>query len=292
MQQFNRTAKVFVSGEEIIDLSSLACAFRVVKHSVGTNNTMELTIYNLSDETRKKIVAHKSVVSVNAGYDGETSLLFIGTVWATRFRPGTADSSFVIDVKTGEVEAQKKIAFGLPPNSDVQEAYEIIRKNAGLVYKKTGKEKSKRFPSGMQFVGTVRDALEMLSKSTKCDWSIQDDGLQILEVDSGVVMDPIEISSDTGLIGSPDRISKISSNKRAFKDAKGKTKSVKEEIPGINFSCLLNPKIYPGSRLVLFAKEYAGKVYIARTVTHDGVTLSSGDWVTKVEATEDPRFVV
>jgi hypothetical protein len=82
----------------------------------------------------------------------------------------------------------------------------------------------------------------------------------------------VVVTSETGLIGSPGRLKSDKQN------------TAKETGDGVEFQCLLNPKIKPGRLIKLESIGIKGTFKTVK-VTHEGDN-QGGSWLSKVEAFE------
>lgn len=259
-----------------LTIENLRVQFKVKKTSKKEPNSCDLTIYNLSADSRGKI-SRDVKLTVEAGYVGTLAQIFSGDAltvdhvhdgpnWITRiqcndgeraYRFSTVSESFKAGTGFGDVFEKVASKTGL----DVADAVKFIR----------GEIKD-QFTRGFVAHGFAFSELDRLLKDRGLDYSIQDGRLQILKAGTASKDSAITLSSSTGLIGSPAHGTgdATTSKARAEKASILKVKS------------LLQPGIKPGRKLKVESVDISGS-FVARDVLHSGDT-AGGDWYSDVEA--------
>src|SRR4030065_2432693 len=73
-------------------------SFNIKKTYTSDKNTCQLTIYNLSNETRNKLNEIGALVTVYAGYN-EPEIIFVGDIYYTSTKKSFPDIQFIIEIK-------------------------------------------------------------------------------------------------------------------------------------------------------------------------------------------------
>jgi hypothetical protein len=250
------------------DLSNLDCVFEVKKSLKPEPNTCKIKLYGLSRETRRVLTAPKKlVVRLEAGYPDLIEQLFLGEVRsAVTTREGP---DLVTEITTGDSSkeiATQHINLSIGPSVPVSEALQQICKslkvgmgNVPKIAAQLAKSGKAFFGPGTALSGYSSQILTDFCRSADLEWSIQDGVLQILA--RGTVAHPlaVELSSSTGLIGSPSV------------DHKGLVKA----------TCLIQPGLRPGAKVNFASADFKGGYRIEKT-EYSGDTAGTS-WYAKLE---------
>lgn len=309
MALFKRIAELIVgqSGKDGISIKDLRFSFSIEKTLNETLNTSTIRIYNLSPSSRKLVESPNNAVILKAGYelDKGAVTIFVGIVrrsltvregpdWVTELELDDGliayrDSKFTTTFQPGAsgIAVMRQVAdqFGLP----------IMKLPDDLT--------DKVYPKGFAFVGRVRDAMNKVCNYLGCEWSIQNQEIQILKKGGGRERTALVLSQDTGMVGSPELEAKTMSDKLAAKQgittrsdgvvtknsdkltASGKPVKDRLEVQGYKVNTLLQPTILPGD-IVKVEAEGVDNFFKVEKVTHQGDTHGH-EWVTEVSV----RFI-
>lgn len=202
------------SGAYGFDVSLLRCQFKVKKTLKAEPNTAELKIFNLAENSRRVLEnAGKLFLRLSAGYiDSGTSQIYFGEVrhafteWSgptcvTTITTGDSEKEIAknrihvpvgpglgLDVIIGAVVAALNVGKGnLQPTLDAL-------KSRGM---------PKLYGVGSALSGNASRELTDLCRSVGIEWSIQDGNLQFLIPNKALNELALELSSESGLVGSP-----------------------------------------------------------------------------------------
>lgn len=267
--QWIRSCSLVVSeGEKGLDLSEMHIKFQVANADVQSPNNAAIRIYNLSDETIKKIKGEFSRVTLQAGYEnGSKGVIFDGNI--KQFRTGkerATDTFFDILAADGDQGynygvLNKTLAAGSTPAQRVEEATKAMNLDPGYTMNFTGGV----LPRGKVLFGMARDTMRKESNSQAATWSIQNGKVQVLPLQGYLPNEAVVLNSLTGLIGIPEQTDQ-----------------------GLRARCLLNPKIVIGALVKIDQKsvnttlqqnpnaapvpfnQYAG-VQLLANITEDGI---------------------
>lgn len=267
---YGRRARVVIHELEI---TGLDVAFRVAKTIKPEPDTLELTIWNLSEDHRAALQNQTEVpVRLEAGYIGSKALS-AGTAAAlddAGFVAGTSmpllfggdlrevhsyqeeDGSWVTVLSSGDGDKAKKRrvnkAFG--PGTPLRFAIEQVATELGLGLGALplAVQNAKLFDGGQQFAaGVVLSGngfrqLTRLLTSMGYRWSVQDGEIVVHTFAGSAVL----LTPETGLIGSP----------------------VPQNDGRVVATSLLQPDINPGRQVEMASRHVRG-VYAVETVTHE-----------------------
>ena len=279
---FHRQVKVtlakptgfFTQDSNAIEVTDLRVQFSVEKNLRQEPNKCDITITNLAKITRAELQKKPLYVRIDAGYDGELKRLFAGDLrFATSIQQGV-DMHTKIQVADGDrafkfARVNRSFKAGVTAKDGVKE----IAKQMGLKFPENGYEAKlllKQYANGVSLSGRAETQMTNLLKPQGLGWSVQDGRLQILGPQGTRPDQALEISSNQGLIGSPQ-----------FGDppAKGKKSS-----PILKLKCLLYPEIVPGGKIKVISEEVNG-VFRVEKVVHAGDTYGA-EFYSDVEAKE------
>lgn len=276
MSLFRRKWSVTLGDLKVTDLR---VQFRVTKTLEKEPNTLDLKISNLSEASRGKLTKKSLTATLEAGYEGTVGIIFSGD---SRTIDNTRDHvEWVTHVQCGDGEAAYRHArvnesFG--PNTSFKD---VIKKAASSLGLNTGNLDDvlkqnlsvQTFKHGVALFGSASEKFDKLVKSIGYTWSIQQGALQLTKPgEPPAPTTAILLSPSTGLIGSPDH---------APPDKKKKPSQLKVK-------CLLNPKIRPGSIIVVDSAGVKRSEFIVQHLTHSGDSHGSM-WVTEIEAQARPN---
>jgi hypothetical protein len=267
--------KVRIQVDELL-IEGLDVAFEIVKSlSAKTPNSAETRIWNLNAEHRKHLQELEKVfVSLEAGYEQGTSLLFRGDLRdVLSTREGT-DWLTTITSDSGRRARKRRILKSFAPGASVQDVLLAAAKAMGVrlgntsaktVAAKVQGTQASAFFNGYALAGAIERELDRLARSCGLEWSIQDDELQFLDQGRPLQELGIELTPETGLIGSPEPGNKGITEAR----------------------CLMIPDLYPGRRVKLTSEHVTG-IYRVETTRHLGGTAER-DWYVELELRSEER---
>jgi hypothetical protein len=236
-EQYLRKLSVIVAQADGtgLELAEFRCKFKVQRGDIQTPNSLDLRIYNLSDNTRNKIASKEfTQVAIKAGFPGNFGLIFQGTIKQSRKgRVDQKDSYVDITAADGDeayhfATISATIPAGTKPGG-IADAILNAMKAHGIT-----KGYQPNFPQngcvrGKVLYGMARDAARDFAWAQNCKWSIQDGALTFIPYTSYIPGQIIPvITPSTGLIGVPEQTQQ-----------------------GLNIRVLLNPNIKVGQLIKL-----------------------------------------
>lgn len=277
---FNRKVQLLVGkrGQTGRLISNLRIVFKVEKSLEKNPNSSSITVYNLSEETRRIIEQEGAVAQLKAGYGtAEVPVIFQGDLARVTTKKQGPDLITDLEAQDGgeayqTAEVDLSFAKGVESGQILTSVLDSMGLSKGSV---VDFKTSLKYLSGFMFSGGAKDALDVVLAKQNLTWSIQDNQLQILPRGKSTTEEVVILNPKTGLIGSPFTTKVLNSDLLKKKDKK-------EAENGIQFTSLLNPLLKPGRVVSLEAKLVQG-LYRVEKVTHNGDTHGT-NFFTECEA--------
>lgn len=278
---FDRAAKVTIfgnSGEPVLgyDDDGLRMLFRIKKTATPTPNFCELSIYNLSQNTRSRLHEKQDTFILEAGYKDALFQIFKGKLLLMNSSRSSGDWLTVLQLTDGNAR-ENRVTLCLGPGTSFKDAVLAVADATGLdkgnledKLKSGSPRKMVSYKKGFVVSGGARRALERMVESAGWEFSVQDGVIQVLEPkeprpqnDSKEI--PL-ISSNTGMIDSPNL-------------AENQTITVRS---------LLRPDIIPKDRIRIESENIKGD-YTVHAIGHMGDTFGQ-EWYSDIECQlKDPE---
>ena len=267
--QRNATVTLAESGtEQAKIIKDLFIKFKITKSTKSTANKSIIEIYNLNQDSRgfiesftsrKEIVKPK--VKLNVGYQDLSELLFIGDITLTSSHKNGPDWITTITADTGkdaveDTKFKKTYKAGTSENiivEDVLNEVQLLSENI------KAELKGEKINQSVTVNGSIKKLLDEYIGNQEKEWSVQDDGVQVLDGNQTTNEPAITLSKATGLIGSP----------------------IKTDT-GIKLKALIQPGFKPGRGISVSSSLITG-FYKIEKVTFDGQTRSN-QWYAMIEA--------
>lgn len=207
---YNRRIVVNIGG---LQITNLRMSFNIVKTADSKADALELQIYNLSPENRKRIQERDTLIELSAGYVENIELIFKGKIdFASNVRD-SVDVVSTVQVKDGGLElASARLNRSFAKGTKITEIIKEALKELGLGTKDAfQKITSGNFREGVTELltggvatGSASKKLDEYLKSYGKEWTVQDE--QVVIVDEGKVSEQLAVvlSPSSGLIGSPE----------------------------------------------------------------------------------------
>jgi len=284
---FNRQFAINVGGLSIATSAAdsgkiqptLRLGFRIERMTAKDPNPAELTIYNLSSETRSFLTENSTktlATTIALGYAARSFQAYSGNLqkvvsqrtgvdWITKLQlldGGTRYSSARINESRGPgVTLQEAIttaakAMGLPLGNLTQQ---ISRGNVRGSAPGTNQGTTSAFARGLVLSGKAEEQFDKLMALAGYEWSIQDGQIQVLVPGEALPTEAVVLNYESGLVGSPER---------------GDDGTVKARS-------LIQPGLFPGRAVAIDGLVVAGMYRIERVV-FTGDTWGQ-DWYADLE---------
>ncbi|MGY0790966.1 phage protein [Azospirillum argentinense] len=209
-----------------LDLSEMRIVFKVNQSDIETPGTAFIRVYNLSDDTVRKVRGEFQKVTLQAGYEnGPYGVIFSGDIKQIMTgHESPVDSYldiFAADGDTAYVNSviNTSLAAGSTPADQFGALSKAMDLQAGYVTDLPVTALSR----GKVMFGMARDYMRRLGETTRQSWSIQNGQLVMVPQAGYRAGEAVVLTAATGLIGYP------------------------QQTPGgIQATALLNPKIQIG----------------------------------------------
>jgi len=261
-----------INGADDPENPGLQIVFKISKSTEKNPNPGEVTIYNLSPEHRAALQGKGRKVAIEAGYeDSGVTRLFLGDVRTCDHVRDGANWKTQLKCGDGERAVQfARISESFAAGTTVGDVVKACARSMGLAIGNTDTAASGLSTvlyNGWTAHGPTSDALTRILRSVGYSYSIQDGAIQILAPGQTLAASVPVISTDTGMVGSPEV---GTANK-----------------PGgavvVKVKCLLQPQLRPGARFKLESERYNG-FFRVKKVEHEG-NIRGGEWYSSTEAT-------
>ncbi len=234
--------------------------FRVPFSTSKDPDISEVKIYNLSQSSIASI-GSKAYVILNAGYKGDIGNILSGKIENINTEWQGVDKITILKVSDGGFEwRNSKVQKTYQAGSTAKYIMQDLASMLGLEIAEVNPKKDITYKLGKSISGSVEVALKQLVKDTESKMYIHKGRLYIRDETKGTATGFL-LNSDTGLIGSPERIEE--ENKKGKKVIKYKVKS------------LLNHKISTDSLIKVESKTINGN-YRVESGVH------TGDFITEM----------
>lgn len=197
----------------------------------STPHHVNIYIYNLSAQTIAKMQKERGTVELYAGYRGASGLIFKGQAIQVRSGRENLVDSYVHVLATSQEDARnyatvnEALAKGHTFNDRLKVAVKAMRE-FGVQPGTIDDLGAKKFPRNFVAWGMAHDLLREICEATNSTWHIHGDKLHVLKSETTLPGGVIEMNSETGMVGLPE-----------------------QTLGGVIVRCLLNPRIYPGSKI-------------------------------------------
>jgi hypothetical protein len=223
-------------------IEGLRIVFDVTKTIYRTPNVATIKVYNLNNTSEGMILKEFNDVILQGGYVGggePMRLFFRGSIaFGSAYRDDTSRIC-EINARDGDKDFQGALvnftlAAGHTDEDAIRKVLESFR--ATMLGHVHGKNLRSKHGRARTFSGNARDVLDRIAGNNDAEWSIQNGLLTMVPVDSTLPTEAFELSSETGLLGTPEANDK-----------------------GITMKVMFDPRIIPGSKVWLKNNEVKTK---------------------------------
>lgn len=246
-----------------LEVEKLHMSFTVVK-TLGINaNTAQIRVWNLRQSTRKQLENFGDQIRIFAGYkeNGGAQLLFTGN--STQVSHLWAEPEFISTFNCGDGERtlnNRNLNISFAPNTSAETVLREMATRLQMEIAYFAPHENKVYSNGFQYIGNAKKGLDIVATYLNLLVTVQNDNLYIVPQNNGIQKEPIEINSQTGMLGIPER----------YTDLRGYYIKVGPKT-GWKVQTLLNPFIIPGDivRIKSTKADMNGLFYVEK-ITHTG----------------------
>ncbi|QLB23311.1 phage protein [Phocoenobacter skyensis] len=254
--------------------------FDVSKDTDEKPNVHSVRIYNLKKETMDQLSKPDQFCVLYAGYEFEDGaiLLAAGNIEETYIKRTEKDVIFNIDFLDGWVAIRDTaVSLGYANGISAKAIIKEIANQMGLSLMMNENLPDRVWRHGFSFYGAAHQALHKVVRGAGLEWSIQNNTLQIIKEGSTTSRKAVVFNSESGMLGSPERI-RISAKEKKNKNQK---KGGRQEKNGWKIRSLLTPQVNAGDRIKIESKDVSG-FFRVDNVKHSG-NFSGNRWETIME---------
>lgn len=208
-RQWIREFGLQVEGQSgTIDLSNLRGRFRVRYATVQSPNSAEIIVTNAKEETAQTIRKEGQRVTLTAGYQDGSAIIFQGEIIQKRVgRENPVDTYLGIVAQDGDraynfATVSKTLAAGSTFKDQVDVVLEAMRPY-GITKGFISELGSQKMPGPRVLFGMARDVMREIATSTGAAWTIENGKLDLVKAKETKPGDVIVLNSQTGMIGRP-----------------------------------------------------------------------------------------
>ena len=286
MEQFKRKYELTVGeiGVEGVRSTQLQVTFKITKSSdTRSKNVLSLSIYNLNEDSRNKLV-QDAVVVFRAGYEGSPlHIAFLGQIMEVSTVPTNGD--VITTITASEGYAEDKVGFStrkFPAGSTVQAITETLfvedLGSSRPVYSNGTLGDAKgihRTYKDMSIVGTTIEVIEEVLDNNFLTYARTGDKVEIYPSNGATSTIVVKrINRSTGMVGSPTRL-QMNSNK---------PKKTKQSLEGYRVKFLLDPVIGLGHTVHINSSHITNVngLFKVDKILHTG-DFRGSTWYTELE---------
>lgn len=279
--QFDRIATVTIGppGGEGFSIEGARVSFSVNKTKTANSNECQVSLYNLSEDTRLKIRRADDVLILRAGYRDtdfeQIKILSVGNVIDLVHAFESPDVVTKITTKDGiKLKRDTRIEISYEEGTQLSQVLKDVANRMGIPIRFIAATPQEQYLQGFCFAGLASEALNKVTDRLGLEWSIQNNELQILESGQSVPSELIKLTPDTGLLGRPQLVSSVGNNL---------SKNVSEKKQ-FSVRALLQPKLEPGGQVEVESEIMSGRYHID-SVQHAGDTHGQ-EWSSELKVSE------
>ncbi|WP_285907929.1 phage protein [Pseudodesulfovibrio pelocollis] len=229
-----RKCSLVVGGDGTgLELGDLRISFATQHADFETPNRADIRIYNLSEETARRVQKEFTRVVLQAGYEGNFGLVFGGSVRQVR-RGREAGTDTYLDILAADGDRAYNYAVvnaTLASGATVRDQADVALGSLADHGVATGHIPDlggEALPRGKVMYGMARKYMRDAAETSATTWSIQNGAAQMIPVQGYSPGEAISLTAQTGLIGQPEQTNE-----------------------GIRVRALLNPRFRVGGRIKL-----------------------------------------
>jgi len=179
------------------------------------------------------------------------------------------------------------ISVGYGKNVKSKQILSDVAKKMGTPLTMPDNAPDREWKNGISYYGSARTLLDKTVSGSGLEWSIQNGNLQVIEKGMTTTRQGIEISQNSGMIGSPESEREDKAEASGGEKKSGKKDAPKQYWYGWKVKTLLMPMLIPGDRVMLKAKAVDG-VFRIEELTHNGDNWE-GDWQTELKLVDTAK---
>lgn len=209
VQYLRKASLLVVEGDEALDLSAMHFQFATRQADEESPDNCSIRVYNLSEDTVKRIKGEYSKVVLQAGYESSAfGVIFQGTIKQFRSGKDPVGINTYLDILVADGDmaynfavVNKTLAAGSTPSQRLDAMVGAMAPKGvepgKLIVPSTGGV----LPRGKVLFGLARAALRQETASQGSTWTISNGQVNVVPLDGYLPSEAVVLSSASGLIG-------------------------------------------------------------------------------------------
>ena len=277
---FGQTVTITTNNKVTIDAGTLDVEFSAPFDADPVPNECEVTVYNLSDSSIKKLRLNDTL-TIKAGYGVDTGVVFKGKIkkrTTTYTKPDRVTVLNVVDYGVGEEEYKQEFAKG----TTAQDILRALVKEAKVKLGRMALPVNRSFRDGVVVEGAVNDLIDEYAAMCGAYAYLSGNVLYIRDIRKKPQL-TVTVNETLGMLGSPEEFTEEVVDAKASEEEAQKEdgeKEVKRRQNGVKVKMLLNHRMTVGTRIRLNSANTKGD-YSVREGVH---SFNGTELVTEVTA--------
>lgn len=181
--------------------------FSVEKADTDSANTAKVSIWNLNKQHIAELNKDDCVVTLHAGYGTVMPLIFTGVVTFAKTKLDGSDEVTEVELVDNRVELRDTyVSVSYSGKVNCKTLIEDTAAQMGVTASISYNAKFADIPNGYSYVGPARNVLTKACDTSGLVWSINNGVLQVKKPGDTMSREVYELSAQTGLIGTPERV--------------------------------------------------------------------------------------
>lgn len=177
------------------------------KADTDSENTADVSIWNLNKEHLAELSKSDCVVALRAGYGTVMPLIFTGVVTFASTETDGSDIVTKIELVDSRIELRDTyISVSYVGSVNCKTIIQDAADQMGVAVSFSYNASFGTIPNGYSYVGPARNVLTKACNTSGLTWSINNGVLQVKKPGDTMSREVYSLSADTGLIGTPTRV--------------------------------------------------------------------------------------
>lgn len=286
--------QTFSGYERTIFLRGLRASFSILKSLAWSTNTCTVRIWNLSQDHRNIIKDYGDEVTVYAGYKtaGGVQAIFIGDTTAVTHLYDQPEIITILECGDGEKFLnQLRVSLSFAEKTPAKTIIRAIASQMGLALIEFADSQNLIYRQPFNFIGMGKEALDEVCSKLSLQWSVQNQGLQVIPINGTINQPTVQISEQTGMQGLPQRytyrrLELYRPTSYNVSQSQTGPRIIPNPTTGYKVNVVLTPMILPGSKVDLTCKHLKiNSPFRVDNIRHEGDTYGFL-WQSNLELTE------
>lgn len=255
-KQFGRRIELLlVAGEKALDLSAMHFRFQTEQSDEESPDNCTIRVWNLAEDTVKKIRGEFSEVVLQAGYQGTAfGVIFRGTIKQFRIGKDQTGTSSYLDILAADGDmaynwalVNQSVVAGTSRTERINAAIKTMIPHGVTEGKNLVPPTGGVLPRGKVLFGLARAIIRDESQTAGASWTITNGRVNVVPLDDYLPGEAVVLTAATGLIGRPEQTE-----------------------AGLRCRILINPKVLVGGLVKIDNQS------VNQTVAASGSEISTG----------------